>query len=117
MKACQIETTFYFAAVNDKSVEQTLRALQTQSAVGDFIAGHQGMRPEKLQREFLTFIAELRRSPCRGPVPWARTALSRQAATMSKLNETDIQGFVLRGYNLPVARYFFLEFESSAIQG
>ena len=24
---------------------------------------------------------------------------------MSKLNETDIQGFVLRGYNLPVARY------------
>ena len=27
---------------------------------------------------------------------------------MSKLNETDIQGFVLRGYNLPVARYLFL---------
>jgi Dyp-type peroxidase family len=33
---------------------------------------------------------------------------------MSKLNETDIQGFVLRGYNLPVARYFFLHFESAA---
>ena len=29
---------------------------------------------------------------------------------MSKLNETDIQGFVLRGYNLPVARYLFLHF-------
>src|SRR5277367_792552 len=29
---------------------------------------------------------------------------------MSKLNETDIQGFTLRGYNLPVARYLFLEF-------
>src|SRR3954463_4004282 len=29
---------------------------------------------------------------------------------MSKLNATDIQGFVLRGYNLPVARYFFLQF-------
>jgi Dyp-type peroxidase family len=29
---------------------------------------------------------------------------------MSKLNETDIQGFSLRGYNLPVARYLFLEF-------
>jgi len=29
-------------------------------------------------------------------------------ATMSKLNETDIQGFVLRGYNLPYARYVFL---------
>jgi len=33
---------------------------------------------------------------------------------MSKLNETDIQGFVLRGYNLPFARYLFLHFEDSA---
>jgi Dyp-type peroxidase family len=33
---------------------------------------------------------------------------------MSKLNETDIQGFVLRGYNLPVARFLFLQFESAA---
>jgi Dyp-type peroxidase family len=30
---------------------------------------------------------------------------------MSKLNATDIQGFVLRGYNLPLARYIFLHFE------
>ena len=29
---------------------------------------------------------------------------------MSKLNATDIQGFTLRGYNLPVARYLFLQF-------
>lgn len=33
---------------------------------------------------------------------------------MSKLNETDIQGFVLRGYNLPFARYIFLRFEDAA---
>jgi Dyp-type peroxidase family len=33
---------------------------------------------------------------------------------MSKLNETDIQGFVLRGYNMPVARYLFLRFEGAA---
>ena len=33
---------------------------------------------------------------------------------MSKLNETDIQGFVMRGYNLPVARYLFLHFEDAA---
>jgi Dyp-type peroxidase family len=33
---------------------------------------------------------------------------------MSKLNETDIQGFILRGYNLPVARYIFLHFEVPA---
>jgi Dyp-type peroxidase family len=33
---------------------------------------------------------------------------------MSKLNETDIQGFVLRGYNMPFARYIFLHFEDSS---
>ncbi len=31
---------------------------------------------------------------------------------MSKLNATDIQGFVLRGYNLPFARYIFLHFQN-----
>src|SRR5215475_4032763 len=31
---------------------------------------------------------------------------------MSKLDTTDIQGFVLRGYNLPYARYIFLEITS-----
>lgn len=31
---------------------------------------------------------------------------------MSKLNETDIQGFVLRGYNFPLARYLFLSFSN-----
>ncbi|HEX3470396.1 MAG TPA: hypothetical protein VHT28_04350, partial [Silvibacterium sp.] len=55
MKACQIETTFFFAAVNDKSVTQTLRALQTQRAVADFIADHQGIPPEQLQIEFSRF--------------------------------------------------------------
>ncbi|MGD0445821.1 MAG: Dyp-type peroxidase [Edaphobacter sp.] len=33
---------------------------------------------------------------------------------MSKLNETDIQGFVLRGYNLPFARHLFVHFEDTA---
>ncbi|WP_433964192.1 Dyp-type peroxidase [Tunturiibacter gelidiferens] len=32
---------------------------------------------------------------------------------MSNLNETDIQGFVLRGYNMPFARYLFLHFEDA----
>ena len=32
---------------------------------------------------------------------------------MSKLNETDIQGFVLRGYNMPFARYLFFHFEDA----
>ena len=32
---------------------------------------------------------------------------------MSKLDATDVQGFVLRGYNMPCARYCFLHFETA----
>lgn len=32
---------------------------------------------------------------------------------MSRLNATDIQGFTLRGYNLPYGRYLFLRFEDA----
>ena len=63
MKACQLETTFYFAAVNDKSVTDTLRALQTQTAVADFIASHQGVDAATLQREFIQFVADLKSRP------------------------------------------------------
>jgi hypothetical protein len=63
MKACQLETTFYFAAVNDKSLPETLRALQTQRAVSDFIADHQGLEPARLQSEFKQFLAELKACP------------------------------------------------------
>jgi len=67
MKSCQIETTFYFAAVNDRSLPETLAALQTQRAVSDFIATHQGMEPEKLQREFVTFYKALKSKPIPSP--------------------------------------------------
>ncbi|MEO6912164.1 MAG: hypothetical protein ABI158_14710 [Edaphobacter sp.] len=67
MKACQLDTTFYFAAVNDKSLPETLRALHTRSAVADFIASHQGMDPVRLQAEFIQFITELRAEPIPGP--------------------------------------------------
>jgi hypothetical protein len=63
MKACQIETTFYFAAVNDKSVPETLRALQTQRAVADFVASHQGVEPARVQRDFAELVASLRAQP------------------------------------------------------
>ena len=63
MKACQVETTFFFAAVNDKSVPETLRALQTQRAVADFIASHQGIEPAVLQAEFAEFVAKLKSEP------------------------------------------------------
>jgi len=67
MKACQIPTSFFFAAVNNKTVPQTLVALQTQQAVAQFIASHQGMEPVQLQREFLDFIQWLRSQPPPAP--------------------------------------------------
>ena len=69
MKSCQLETTFYFAAVNDKSLTQTLTALQTQRAVADFVARHRGLPAEQLQREFLKFSAILKATPT--PLPAA----------------------------------------------
>ena len=57
MKACQLTTTFYFAAVNDKTVNQTLRALQIQADVAEFIAAHQGLDPATLHRKFIEFAA------------------------------------------------------------
>ena len=74
MKACQIETTFFFPAVNDKSVTETLTALQTQHAVADFITHHQGMDPAEVQRDFIEFLKMLDATPPPSP---ARTAVSR----------------------------------------
>jgi hypothetical protein len=66
-QACQIETTFFFAAVNDKSLPETLKALQTQSWVADFVATHQGMEPKQLQAEFKQFAADLKAKPTPKP--------------------------------------------------
>jgi hypothetical protein len=60
MKRCQVETTFYFADVNDKTVQQTLRALQTQSAVASFIEKNQGKSSADLQKAFVNFSNRLR---------------------------------------------------------
>ena len=57
MQSCQIETTFFFAAVNDKTVPQTLAALGTQRAVADLIARHPGCAPT--QSEFADFLKAL----------------------------------------------------------
>lgn len=67
MKQCQLETTLYFAAVNDKTVTESLRALQTQHAVADFIAEHQGMEAAQLQTEFVKFAATLNAEPVPRP--------------------------------------------------
>ena len=63
MKSCQLETTFYFAAVNDRSLPETLKALQTQNAVAQFLANHQHTAPAQLQAEFMKFAAGLAAEP------------------------------------------------------
>jgi hypothetical protein len=41
--------------------------LQTQRAVADFIACHQHMEPDQLQKEFAEFIAALKAAPIPSP--------------------------------------------------
>jgi len=67
MKRCQVKTTFYFADVNDKTVQQTLRALQTQSAVAAFIERNQGAPAEALQESFRRFVRALHDAPVPHP--------------------------------------------------
>ncbi len=63
MKKCQIETTFFFADVNDRTVEQTRKALQTQSALAQFIEKHQGKAPAEIQREFGALLHAMEHAP------------------------------------------------------
>ncbi|HLJ26327.1 MAG TPA: hypothetical protein VKY85_06430 [Candidatus Angelobacter sp.] len=63
MKRCQLTTTFYFADVNDKTVQQTLRALQMQNALADFIEKNQGKPPAELQKAFAIFLNTQRPEP------------------------------------------------------
>jgi hypothetical protein len=67
MKKCQITTTFYFADVNDKTVEETLRALQTQAAVAEFIEKNQDRPAAEVQKSFAHFLQKLHNAP--PPVP------------------------------------------------
>jgi hypothetical protein len=67
MKICQVKTTFYFADVNYKTVEQTLRALQTQAAVAEFVGRNQSLSAAGLQEAFAEFIQKLNAAP--PPVP------------------------------------------------
>jgi hypothetical protein len=59
MRKCQVESTFYFADVNDKTVDQTLCALQTQRSVSAFILENQGKRGVELQKAFVGFLRSL----------------------------------------------------------
>jgi hypothetical protein len=67
MKSCQVETTFFFAAVNDRTLPQALKALQTQHAVTEFIARHQATPAAELQSDFLAFTEALKAEPLPPP--------------------------------------------------
>lgn len=66
MRKCQLETTFFFADVNDRSVDATLEALRTQSALAHFMEKHCGLPADELQRKFGEFLERLRNAP---PLP------------------------------------------------
>src|SRR5258708_3809801 len=63
MKECQIETTFFFAAVNNKTVQQTLRALKVQSGLAHFIEANQGKCAGDTQAAFRRFLEKVRHAP------------------------------------------------------
>ena len=54
---------FFFADVNNRTVEQTRRALQTQSALTSFLEKYQGRPPAEMQREFVALLASLKKAP------------------------------------------------------
>jgi len=67
MKKCQIKTTFFFADVNNRTVEQTRKALQTQSALAHFIEKYQGKPAAEMQREFGALLQSLADAPLPPP--------------------------------------------------
>ncbi len=66
MKKCQIETSFFFADVNDRTVDSTMTALRAQSALAHFMEKHQGMPAAELQQAFGAFLKKLETAP---PLP------------------------------------------------
>jgi hypothetical protein len=66
MKKCQIETTFFFADVNDRTVDSTMKALRAQSALAYFMEKHQGLPAAELQQAFGLFLKRLETAP---PLP------------------------------------------------
>jgi hypothetical protein len=59
MKKCQVKTTFFFADVNDRTVQESLIALRSQSALTHFIETHQGKGPAEIQRAFGALVQSM----------------------------------------------------------
>jgi hypothetical protein len=67
IRTCQVKTTFYFADVNDKKRDETLRALRTKLEVAKFMEQNQGKSPADLQREFQLFLTRVEKLPVPTP--------------------------------------------------
>lgn len=78
MKRCELDTTFFFAPVNNKTVTQTLVALRNKEAIAHFITKHQGLPASELQKKFLSFNKHLQALP--DPKP-AAVQVSRRMTT------------------------------------
>ena len=82
MKKCQLTTTFYFADVNNYTVQSTLRALKIQASVADFIAHNQGKSPAEIQAAFRAFYEHVRKMP--DPEPGHHDPQGHQSTKLSK---------------------------------
>ena len=67
MKKCQIETSLYFSDVNDRTLEQTLKALLVKTAVSAFVERYQGQPASVVQPAFKKFLTELSQTPAPRP--------------------------------------------------
>jgi hypothetical protein len=85
MKKCQIETTFFFAAVNDKTVDQMLHALQVKVEFAAFVEENQGKSPAELQAAFTLFWQRLAQlpTPRRGAKELTRVRVARASGEPS----------------------------------
>lgn len=64
---CQVETSFFFGAYPDATLERVLRALEAQRQAARFIENHQGAQPSVLQKSFREFVARLTSTPTPRP--------------------------------------------------
>jgi hypothetical protein len=83
MKTCQLETTFLFADVDDKTVQETLTALEVQSELVAFVEENQGRAGEDLKSAFDRHLRHIRTMP--PLVPGARAlVVSEKSATVPR---------------------------------
>lgn len=63
IEACQIETTFFFADVNNTSVSEILRALEAHRRFLAFYKGSRHTDPAELREKFIAFAQGVRDMP------------------------------------------------------